>query len=617
MPAEAPPLSTTLSLRPPFQGPLRRMAFSLVAPVIDRCLGLDRLRETYAEVAGAPEAKAFLARVISRMGIEIEVHPEGLARVPASGPLVVVANHPFGGVEGVVLASLLFQVRDDIRVLANHLLGNVPELRPLFVPVDPFGGSRAAEPNVRGLREAVRHLKGGGALLTFPAGEVSHFDLGRGGVSDRVWSATVPRLARLTGALTMPVFVAGSNGPFFQLAGLVHPRLRTALLPREFLNKQNHRLEIRFGKAIAAEQLSRVGDDPAVASFLRQRTYLLGCGHRSSSRVGRGRPRAGARPAPVGPPRVPPRALAEEVDRLPAEQRLIANGPFEVYVARGDQLSALLDEIGRLRESTFRAVGEGTGKDVDLDSFDGHYHHLFLWQRERGEVAGAYRLGATDAICSRLGTRGLYTSTLFHLSETLIDRINPALELGRSFICIEYQRSYAPLLLLWSGIGRFVAEHSRYRYLFGPVSISQGYRPISQQLMVAFLRVAAAEEKLGRVVRPRRPHRPVRAVAVDTSELLRHLKDADELSDLISEIESDGKGLPVLVRHYLKLGGKVLDFNVDPAFSNTVDALTLVDLTRTERRLLDRYMGREGAARFLAFHGEQAPLSWPGEPGTA
>jgi putative hemolysin len=297
---------------------------------------------------------------------------------------------------------------------------------------------------------------------------------------------------------------------------------------------------------------------------------------------------------------VPRTSLQAEIEALPPSQLLIESSGLGVYCARAGEIPRVLQEIGRLREVTFRAVGEGTGRCADVDSFDAYYVHLFVWDAHAHTIVGAYRLGLADDIVARHGTRGLYTHSLFEYPTRLLDRLNPAIELGRSFVRAEYQRAFAPLLLLWGGIGRFVERSPRYAVLFGPVSISGRYSAASRRLMVDYLSRYKADRRLCSQVKPRRPFRHgTRVLASDAPPAPGNV---DELSRLVAQIEPDGKGVPVLLRHYLRLGGRVLGFNVDDEFANALDALMMLDLRRVEPALLARYMGDSGSAAFRAYH---------------
>ncbi len=294
--------------------------------------------------------------------------------------------------------------------------------------------------------------------------------------------------------------------------------------------------------------------------------------------------------------------LAEEVERLPADRCLAENGELAVYIGTAREIPQLLREVGRLRELTFRHVGEGTGKSLDLDRFDDHYWHILLWHRAKRELAGAYRAGNTAEILAERGISGLYTSTLFRYDERIFQKLGPALELGRSFVRPEYQRQYAPLLLLWKGIASLVAKHPEIPVLFGAVSISNDYNEASREMIYRFFEARMREDELAGLIEPRRPFRSAPLRKWDCRGMSRALRDLDELSQPINDVEADGKGLPILLRQYAKIGGKMLGFNVDRKFSSVLDGLVVVDLRQTEPAVLERYMGRESATRFRQVH---------------
>lgn len=318
----------------------------------------------------------------------------------------------------------------------------------------------------------------------------------------------------------------------------------------------------------------------------------------------RGRARAGGgdtvRPVPIAPRRDQTWML-EEVARL-EDTALVPHERYLIAAAGAAQIPALLREIGRLREITFRSVGEGTGRELDLDLFDRTYEHLFVWDRQVGELVGAYRLAETERLRPVFGAAGLYTHTLFELDDAFFAELGPAIELGRSFVRVEYQRSACALMLLWKGIGQWVLARPRVKTLFGAVSVSAGYSPAARALIAATLLQTHGDPALAAHVRPRRPlrtgwraHR--RARISPETEIT-----PEELSQRVAAIEPNGKGLPVLVREYLKLGGRFLAWNVDPTFGGVLDGLVVVDLARTSPRLLEFYMGGQGAAAFLSEH---------------
>jgi putative hemolysin len=501
---------------------------------------------------------------------------------------------------------MLCGARSDVLILANHLLERVAPLRPALLSIDPFGRRDAAASNSSALRRAVRFVRAGGMLALFPSGEVAHFDLRRGRVTEAPWHETLAHLVRASKAPVLPIHFRGHNGPFFQAAGLVHPRLRTALLGRELVNKRGARIEARVGALVSQRKLASFSEPADLVSYLRERTAMLGEG-REPRPAGLGwRPNGVAmlreeRAEAIAPP-VDPSLMASEIHALPQEQVLVRENGRLVVWARAHQIPLVLTEIGRLREVTFRGVHEGTGRAIDLDTFDRTYLHLFVFDENESAIVGAYRLGPTDELLAR-GPRGLYTSTLFDMKPELFRRMGPALEMGRSFVCPRYQKSASGLFLLWRGIGQFIARYPRYRVLFGPVSISQAYSQASRELMVDFIRVGEHMHPLDKFVRPRHPFSRRPGTSVDSGlPVARFLADIEEVSGLVADIEPDQKGVPILLKQYLKLGGKMLGFNVDPKFSGVLDGLVLVDLLDTDTKTLSRYLGSDQAAAFLAHH---------------
>ena len=561
--------------------------------------GLARLHRLHGEVQGLADPFVTVRHVLEQLEVSVDLPAADAAHIPASGPLVITANHPFGGLDGLIGIDTIGRRRQDLRVMANLELAALPGIGTLIIPVNPFGGPQATRANVIGMRQALRWLEGGGALLLFPAGEVSNLDLRSRRVIDRAWSPTAARLIRRGGAPVAAMHFAGANSPLFQVAGFFHPRLRTLLLPYELANKAGRRVVVRIGAPLPAARYSTCRGDTELAAQLRLRTYLSGAPHREGADTRETRaliPLAAAEE---------PQALATEIESLPRETLLVTCGALRVHCAPAPLLPLTLRELGRLRERTFRAVGEGTGRDADIDAFDAYYEHLFVWDAAAREIVGAYRLGRTDRITPRLGKRGLYTSTLFEYHDLFFKLLGPALELGRSFVRAEHQRSFAPLLLLWRGIGEYVGRHPEYCKLLGPVSISSDYCLPSRALLVQFLRQRNFEPLAPAMVRARRPfrgHFSLRSLAG-----VAQVDDLDTLSELLAGLEPDGKGTPVLLRQYLKLGGRVLGFNIDPEFGNSLDCLVLVDLRRTEPRVLQKYMSQAAWQSFSGKHQARRP----------
>ncbi|MFP4281241.1 MAG: lysophospholipid acyltransferase family protein [Opitutales bacterium] len=545
----------------------------------------------------------FFDQGLGVLGVTYEVSDEDRGRIPREGPLVTVSNHPYGGVDGLVLGSLLDHRRGDVKLLVNYLLGHIEPFRPHIIEVDPFAGEGAKRRNFGAMRESLRWLREGHSLGLFPSGTVSHYHWRQRQITDPAWAANLAGLIRRSGATVVPVYFEGGNSRLFQLLGLLHPRLRTVLLAGEMMRGKERCIRLRVGSPISPSRLQRFASDEAMMGFLRLKTYILqnrSVAAKTSFRMSFRRRKPAAK-EPLAPP-VDPASMAAEVDALPVAQRLVESGDFLVCYARAEQIPQLLEEIGRLREVTFRAVEEGTGFARDLDQFDRYYLHLFLWDARHRALAGAYRLGPTDEILAARGPAGLYTTTLFHYRPGVLRGLGPALELGRSFIVAEYQRRHASLGLIWRGIGAFIAQHPRYRVLFGPVSISKEYQSLSKNLMVMYLKEHTLDPELATKVRARKPPRSRNLGRLDRSCFNESVRDIEDVSALISEIEREERGVPVLLRQYLKLNATMLSFNVDPEFNDCIDGLVLVDLAKTNEKTLRRYMGDVGAEAFYAYH---------------
>jgi len=565
---------------------------------------VGKVRDLYRRVQRSPEGFR-LESLLAEMRVGLRVDAADQARIPARGPVVVVANHPYGMLDGAILTVLLTRVRPDVKVLTNFLLSDVPELQRHCIFVDPFQTDLSVESNRRALRQALSWLQQGGMLAMFPSGEVSHWQMPAAQVADPEWNSTAARLIRKSGASALPVYFCGHNGVGFQLLSMIHPRLRTAFLLQEFLQQEGKSVEVRIGSAISGDAVTAIPSDREATEYMRSRTYLLARRSkpdpvRSMSMAVRSRFALQARePVAAAAPR---EALAEEIARLPQDRCLAESGELAVYLATGSEMPQMLREVGRLRELTFRKAGEGTGRSLDLDRFDDYYGHILLWHKSNRELVGAYRAGNTSEILAKHGVSGLYTSTLFRYDEIVFQKLGPALELGRSFVRPEYQRQYAPLLLLWKGIARLVARRPEVPVLFGAVSISNDYNEASREMIYQFFEARMREDELAGLIEPRRPFRPALLRRWDCRGMCQALRDLDELAQPIADVETDGKGLPILLRQYAKIGGKLVGFNVDRKFSNVLDGLVVVDLRQTEPGVLERYMGREGAARFRQVH---------------
>lgn len=574
-----------------------------VSNVAEHMLGLKTLDQYYQQRRHDMNAREFLRYSLDTLNIQYHLASGSLESIPEHGAAIVVANHPFGAIEGVALAEMLLQRRSDVKILANQFLQRVPELADLFIGVDVLGKD-GSKTNTHGIKKSITHLNNQGLLLVFPAGEVSAWHHRHQQVTDKEWHRVIGMMVRKTGAASLPIYIEGKNSALFHAAGVLHPRLRTLLLARELLNKRNTLIRFHIGDVINSPEMKSLASDDAIAQYLRLNTYLLAQRAENQNQL---RDKAAIHPHPVMPS-IETRLLLQNINNLPDSCKMLTTDQFDVYCASAAELPQVLPEIGRLREITFRSVGEGTGTICDLDEYDAWYQHLFIWDREQQLIVGAYRLGLVDKIMAKTGAqpgvKGLYSRSLFNYRQEFISSLGNAIEMGRSFVRSEYQRSLSPLLLLWKGIAAFVARHPHYTTLFGPVSISNDYSAISRSLLTQFLEIHYYDKERARQIKPTRKQKHSKQIFW-THEMLQQFSDEQLISKLIYRMEGD-KGIPVLIRQYLNLNGRLVCFNVDKHFNDALDGMIIVNLTEVAERTLGRYMGREQAALYLQGHTSQS-----------
>ncbi len=561
-----------------------------LAALVEKLLGLDRLGDIYDARPPGLEPREFLQYALDSLGVSPRLDNEQyLELIPREGPLLIVANHPLGGLEGIALARILLGIRPDLQVLTNELLRRIPELAPLFIGVDVLS-SAAAGANVKGVKQVHRHLRGGGAVLIFPAGMVSAIELRQRRIQDRKWSRLAGQLIKRYECASVPVHVSGYNSAGFYLAGLIHPRLRTLLLPRQLANKRGFALELALGKPVLAQELRLLKKPGAVTEYLRVSTEALA-----------------RRPAPAAKfeQRVADICPVAASGKLAAALagletfRLIEHDEFDVYCAPCERLGIIMELIAVAREVSFRAAGEGTGLTRDSDQYDPHYLHLFLWDKKNARVAGAYRVGLVDEIIREHGVRGLYSRSLYKYDKAFIGRLGSAIEMGRSFIHPDYQRRPDSLTLLWRGIGRVLANRPQYHTLFGSVSISREYSDLARALIADALLANFRASEFAPLVKPLTPHKI--AHRVWSEDMLKELVNIKMLGKLIGRCDP-GKAVPVLLRHYLSLKGRMVCFNIHSDFNDSLEGLIVVDVRKTDPKTVTRFMGADGYRKFYARH---------------
>lgn len=547
---------------------------SLVAKLVMHIMRLNKINKLYSDVY-SEDGEAFLEQLIEALGVTIEINEEDLQKIPREGAFITISNHPFGGLDGIILIKLLSKIRPDYKVMANFLLKKIEPIKDYFLGVNPFE-SRKDISSAGGLKEALRHLSEGKPLGLFPAGEVSAYQADSNSVEDREWNTSVLKLIRKANVPVIPVYFKGSNSLLFQILGLIHPMLRTVKLPSELLNKKKRVIKLRIGNPITVETQASFGDIIQYGKFLRAKTYLLG----SSLEVKKfflKSQKAGKKVEPIVP-ETPVEVLKKEISDIREDYFLFSMKNYTVYCAPTIKIPNILNEIGRLREVTFRAVGEGTNRSIDLDEFDLYYYHLFIWDNDTNKIVGAYRVGKGKDIIDRYGAKGFYINTLFKIRKEMLPVLYESIELGRSFVVEEYQRKPFPLFMLWKGILYFLIKNPEYRYLIGPVTISGKYTDVSKELIMKFIKRNHWDEELSQYITPRCKYR-VETNDPDVEVMVEASGDSiAALDKLIGDIEPSSDKLPILLKKYISLNGRITGFNIDPKFNMCLDGLLILDL---------------------------------------
>ncbi|GAA4903327.1 lysophospholipid acyltransferase family protein [Mucilaginibacter defluvii] len=557
-----------------------------LASLLMELMKINQVNDLFAQ-AQPKQGPDFVDAILEGCGVNIEYDEADLKNIPREGGFIAIANHPYGGIEGMVLLKMLCTVRPDAKIMANFLLKKIPNLAEYFIAVNPFENIDHSS-SISGLKNTLELLTNGTPIGIFPAGEVSTFQIDQREVTDKLWHPVVGKIIAKAKVPVVPVYFHGNNGLIFNLLSLIHPTLRTAKLPSELFNKQGHTIKLRIGKPIQYTDIPDNNNSTKVLSFLRAKTYALGAGLAEEKKL--------FSPSNLFKIRKTPEEIVAETDATVLEKeistlrqkyRYVAEGNYELFIAPPSTVPCVIREIGRLREITFREVGEGTNKKIDLDEYDIYYHHLFIWDIEAKKIVGAYRIGLGDEIFYSMGKKGFYVAELFKIKSQLMPVLRKSLELGRSFIRKEYQQKPIPLFLMWKGIFRFLVENPRYRYLIGPVSISNSFSKLSKSLIVDYINRNHFDHELAQYVKPRKKFK-VDFSSVDADILKGGEDNFKMLDSIISDIEVRSMKVPVLLRQYIGLNAKIICFNIDPKFADSLDGFLVLDLEKVPQEMLEK-----------------------------
>ncbi len=515
----------------------------------------------------------FLNAILNDLEINFEIPEEDLKRIPNEGAFITISNHPLGGIDGILLLKLLITKRSDYRIIANFLLHRIQPLKKYVLPVNPFEGAKDVKSSLAGIKGALLHLRDDKPLGIFPAGEVSTFKDGKI-VIDKPWEEGVIKLIKKAKVPVIPIYFHAKNSKLFYFLSNMSETLRTAKLPSEVFSQKDRIIKVRIGKSITVKGQANYQDLNELQYFLRKKTYMLANPFEKKRAIlNTNNLKTSKVPKEIIPP-VSSKKIAIEIDALNKNNScLFSSKNYKIYLSDSTQIENILLEIGRLREITFREIGEGTNNSFDLDQFDKFYKHLFLWDDVAKKIVGAYRMGLGNVIFKKFGIKGFYINELFKLDTELNSMMQTTIEMGRAFVVGSYQQKPMPLFLLWKGIVHVTLLYPEHKFLIGGVSISNKFSNFSKSLMIDFMKSNYYDPYIAQYVRPKKEYK-VKLKDADKDFVFDTTKaDVNKFDKIIDEIEPGNLRLPVLLKKYVKQNAKLVGFNVDPKFNNAVDGL--------------------------------------------
>lgn len=557
-----------------------------IAWFLKKALDFDKLNKLYDGGAHL-DAENFLSYLIDELNVDYEIHEEDLKRIPKTGPFVIVSNHPLGALDGILLMHIMHKIRPDFKVMGNFLLHKIEPLQPMVIPVNPFETRKDAYSSLNGMREVLSTLKEGGCIGIFPAGEVSYRDE-NGELQDREWQDTAIKLIKKTKVPVIPVFFRAKNSEIFYRMASIHSDFQTAMLPAEMMRKRTRPIQIRIGKPILPKQQAKYLELEEFKGFLRKKTYMLSSYYNkkksftdvlknTSSNLHLPRLSSKSKVKEIVA-ETDVNLIKQDLDLLRKDEMalLFTNNNYECFFSTAEAIPNVIREIGRLREITFRNIGEGTNQEIDLDRYDNHYHHLFLWDKDAEKIVGAYRMAIGAEVYEKYGIKGFYVNELFDFGPEIHPFFMKCIEMGRAFVSMEYQQKPMPLFLLWRGIVHVTLRNPEQKFIIGGVSISNQFSDFSKSLMIEFMKSHYFDSSVAQYVRPKKEFKvqltdQEKQFIFDVSEA-----DLNKFDKLIDELEPNMLRLPVLIKKYIKQNAKVIAFNVDPLFNDAIDGLMYI-----------------------------------------
>ena len=567
---------------------LNRLGFlkNPVASAIMRLTKISEVNKLY-DILKDKKGKDFFDAFVRERGLKYIVFEEDLAKIPKTGPFILVSNHPLGAIDGILMTKVLTEIRPDFKVMGNFLLEKIKPMEPYVIPVNPFESRKEVRSSAAGMRETLKHLQNGGCVGIFPAGEVSNKNNEFNEIHDRAWEKPALKLIKAAKVPVVPMYFHAKNSRLFYQLAKLHPELQTLMLPAEMMHKREKPIRIRVGKPVPTRALEDHDTIEEMGEYLQNKIYMLKSYYEKRKSI------AEQLKLPNLKLNFPimkeENVLQNIIDETPqddiekeiallGDKMLFRNGNYELYFTTYGEIPSIMREIGRQRELTFRKIGEGSNLPFDLDRYDEYYHHLFLWDANARKLVGAYRMALGSEVMKKHGIEGFYTSSLFEFDQELRPFFRKVIEMGRAYISSEYQQKPLPLFLLWRGIVHVCLRNPEHKFLMGGVSISNKFSEFSKSLMIEFMRSHYYDSAVAQYIHPKKEFK------VKLKDRDKHLffdemeSDLNKLDKIIDDLEPEMR-MPVLIKKYIKQNAKVISFNVDPSFNDAIDGLMYIRIS--------------------------------------
>ena len=559
-----------------------------IASAVMRITKINKVNELY-DILKDKVGKDFFDSFVRERGLQYIVFEEDLAKIPKTGPFILVSNHPLGAIDGILMAKILTEIRPDFKIMGNFLLEKIKPMEPYVIAVNPFENRKDLRSSTTGMRETLTHLQNGGCVGIFPAGEVSNRNNEFNEIRDKAWEKPALKLIKMAKVPVVPMYFHAKNSKIFYSLAKIHSDLQTLLLPSEMMKNRDTPIRVRIGKHVSVKALEEHDNIEEMGEFLQKKIYILKSYYEKRKSIAEQLKLPNLKlnfPLTKAENVVqniidetPQQDLILEIETLKKEEKMLfRNGNYEVFFAKYSEIPSIMREIGRQRELTFRKIGEGSNMPFDLDRYDEYYHHLFLWDNAAQKLAGAYRMALGSEVMKNHGIEGFYTSSLFEFDQELQPFFRKVIEMGRAYISTEYQQKPLPLFLLWRGIVHVCLRNPEHKFLMGGVSISDKFSEFSKSLMIEFMRSHYYDSAVAQYIHPKNEFK------VKLKDRDKHLffdeveSDLNKLDKIIDDLEPQMR-LPVLIKKYIKQNAKVISFNVDPTFNDAIDGLMYIRIS--------------------------------------